>query len=40
MAFTRATGKHRRPGRVHRSTARAAGVAALATTGVVGTLAG
>ncbi|MEU9520686.1 M23 family metallopeptidase [Streptomyces sp. NPDC048224] len=39
MAFTRATGKHRRPGRVHRTTARAAGVAALATTGVVGTLA-
>ncbi|MET8899585.1 M23 family metallopeptidase [Streptomyces sp. NPDC048594] len=39
MAFTRATGKHRRPSRMHRSTARAAGVAALATTGVVGTLA-
>ncbi len=39
MAFTRATGKHRRPGRTHRSTARAAGVAALAATGVVGTLA-
>ncbi|MGW3864207.1 M23 family metallopeptidase [Streptomyces sp. NPDC005047] len=39
MAFTRATGKHRRPSRLHRSTARAAGVAALATTGVVGTLA-
>ncbi|MET9140488.1 M23 family metallopeptidase [Streptomyces parvulus] len=39
MAFTRATGKHRRPGRMHRSTARAAGVAALATTGVVGSLA-
>ncbi|MFG2681689.1 M23 family metallopeptidase [Streptomyces sp. NPDC048392] len=39
MAFTRATGKHRRTGRVHRTTARAAGVAALATTGVVGTLA-
>ncbi|MFE2590949.1 M23 family metallopeptidase [Streptomyces anthocyanicus] len=39
MAFTRATGKHRRPGRVHRTTVRAAGVAALATTGVVGTLA-
>ncbi|MER7053205.1 MULTISPECIES: M23 family metallopeptidase [unclassified Streptomyces] len=39
MAFTRATGKHRRPSRVHRTTARAAGVAALATTGVVGTLA-
>ncbi|MDG9717616.1 M23 family metallopeptidase [Streptomyces sp. DH24] len=39
MAFTRATGKHRRPSRMQRSTARAAGVAALATTGVVGTLA-
>ncbi|MFC4329120.1 M23 family metallopeptidase [Streptomyces andamanensis] len=39
MAFTRATGKHRRPGRVQRSTARAAGVAALTTTGVIGTLA-
>ncbi|HZF89507.1 M23 family metallopeptidase [Streptomyces sp.] len=40
MAFTRATGKHRRPGRMQRSTARAAGVAALTTTGVIGTLAG
>ncbi|MDW4906552.1 M23 family metallopeptidase [Streptomyces sp. ADMS] len=42
MAFTRATGKHRRPSGpslVSRTTARAAGVAALATTGVVGTLA-
>ncbi|HLL33688.1 MAG TPA: M23 family metallopeptidase [Streptomyces sp.] len=39
MAFTRATGKHRRPGRMQRSTARAAGVAALTTTGVIGTLA-
>ncbi|MFE6357306.1 M23 family metallopeptidase [Streptomyces rochei] len=39
MAFTRATGKHRRPSRMHRTTARAAGIAALATTGVVGTLA-
>ncbi|KAB1142895.1 M23 family metallopeptidase [Streptomyces luteolifulvus] len=39
MAFTRATGKHRRPSRMHRTSARAAGVAALATTGVVGTLA-
>ncbi|MGC9496178.1 M23 family metallopeptidase [Streptomyces sp. WG7] len=39
MAFTRATGKHRRPSRMHRTTAHAAGVAALATTGVVGTLA-
>ncbi|MEV5318571.1 M23 family metallopeptidase [Streptomyces sp. NPDC052687] len=39
MAFTRATGRHRRPGRMQRSTARAAGVAALTTTGVFGTLA-
>ncbi|WP_320780884.1 M23 family metallopeptidase [Streptomyces sp. CRN 30] len=39
MAFTRATGKHRRPGRVHRTTVRAAGVATLTTTGVIGTLA-
>ncbi|KOG37727.1 M23 family metallopeptidase [Streptomyces resistomycificus] len=39
MAFTCATGKHRRPSRIKRTTARAAGVAALATTGVVGTLA-
>ncbi|MFI8070615.1 M23 family metallopeptidase [Streptomyces sp. NPDC086033] len=39
MAFTCATGKHRRPSRVKRTTARAAGVAALATTGVIGTLA-
>ncbi|MFF4543519.1 M23 family metallopeptidase [Streptomyces sp. NPDC001435] len=39
MAFTSATGKHRRPGRMRRTTARAAGVAALATTGAVGTLA-
>ncbi|GAB2720041.1 M23 family metallopeptidase [Streptomyces bullii] len=39
MAFTRATGKHRRPTRIKRGTARAAGVAALATTGVVGTVA-
>ncbi|MFF3465931.1 M23 family metallopeptidase [Streptomyces sp. NPDC001984] len=39
MAFTRATGKHRRPTRTRRTTARAAGVAALATTGVMGTLA-
>ncbi|MEV5431840.1 M23 family metallopeptidase [Streptomyces sp. NPDC052701] len=39
MAFTRATGKHRRPRRMPRGTARAAGVAALATTGVVGTVA-
>ncbi|KUO17609.1 M23 family metallopeptidase [Streptomyces dysideae] len=39
MAFTRATGKHRRPSRMHRTTVRAAGVATLATTGVIGTLA-
>ncbi|MEW1641243.1 MULTISPECIES: M23 family metallopeptidase [unclassified Streptomyces] len=39
MAFTRATGKHRRPGRTHRTTVRVASVAALTTTGVVGTLA-
>ncbi|MFF1276394.1 M23 family metallopeptidase [Streptomyces marokkonensis] len=38
MAFTRATGKHRRPSRMQRGTARAAGVAALAGTGVVGSL--
>ncbi|MFV0133204.1 M23 family metallopeptidase [Streptomyces sp. HMX87] len=38
MAFTRATGKHRRPSRMQRTTARAAGVAALTTSGVVGTL--
>ncbi|MCX5238186.1 M23 family metallopeptidase [Streptomyces prunicolor] len=40
MAFTRATGKHRRPSRTHRTTVRVASVAALTTTGVVGTLAG
>ncbi|GLW51695.1 peptidase [Streptomyces sp. NBRC 14336] len=40
MALTRATGKHRRPSRMQRSTARAAGVAALTTTGVIGTVAG
>ncbi|MHB9858530.1 M23 family metallopeptidase [Streptomyces sp. YIM S03343] len=34
-----ATGKHRRPSRMQRSTAQAAGIAALATGGVVGTLA-
>ncbi|MCP3769056.1 MULTISPECIES: M23 family metallopeptidase [Streptomyces] len=39
MAFTRAPGKHRRPGRVHRGTAKAAGVAALTTTGVIGSFA-
>ncbi|MEV0120378.1 M23 family metallopeptidase [Streptomyces sp. NPDC050703] len=40
MAFTRATGKHRRPSRLTRTTANAAGVAALTTTGVIGSLAG
>jgi murein DD-endopeptidase MepM/ murein hydrolase activator NlpD len=39
MAFTRATGKHRRPSRLSRTTAQVAGVAALTTTGVVGGLA-
>ncbi|MEU6405638.1 M23 family metallopeptidase [Streptomyces sp. NPDC046985] len=39
MAFTRPAGRHRRPGRTHRTTARAAGVAALTATGVVGALA-
>ncbi|MFJ8793718.1 M23 family metallopeptidase [Streptomyces sp. NPDC102462] len=39
MAFTRATGKHRRSTRMHRTTSRAAGVATLAATGVMGTLA-
>ncbi|MFJ9540268.1 M23 family metallopeptidase [Streptomyces sp. NPDC101225] len=39
MAFNCATGKHRRPSMIKRGTVRAAGVAALATTGVVGTLA-
>ncbi|MET8114000.1 M23 family metallopeptidase [Streptomyces prasinus] len=39
MAFTRAPGKHRRPGRVHRGIAKAAGVAALTTTGVIGSFA-
>ncbi|WP_369232790.1 M23 family metallopeptidase [Streptomyces sp. R21] len=39
MAFTRATGKHRRPSRVKRTTTHAVGVAALTTTGVIGTLA-
>ncbi|MGW7204385.1 M23 family metallopeptidase [Streptomyces sp. NPDC054837] len=39
MAFTRATGKHRRPSRIKRTTAHVAGVAALTTTGVIGTLA-
>lgn len=39
MAFTRATGKHRAPSRLQRKSANIAGVAALATTGVIGTLA-
>ncbi|GKQ35556.1 M23 family metallopeptidase [Streptomyces sp. A012304] len=39
MAFTCATGKHRRPSRIKRGTARAAGIAALTTTGVIGTAA-
>ncbi|MBW5421313.1 peptidoglycan DD-metalloendopeptidase family protein [Streptomyces sp. BG9H] len=39
MAFTRATGKHRRPSRLTRTTASVAGVAALTTTGVIGGLA-
>ncbi|KKD09091.1 M23 family metallopeptidase [Streptomyces sp. WM6386] len=39
MAFTRAAGKHRRPSRMKRTTAHVAGVAALTTTGVIGTLA-
>ncbi|MFJ3234497.1 M23 family metallopeptidase [Streptomyces sp. NPDC086787] len=38
MAFTRATGKHRRPSRMQRTTVHAAGVAALATTGAIGAL--
>lgn len=40
MAFTRANGKHRRPGRAARAGAGFAGAAAIATTGVVTTLAG
>ncbi|MEV4879581.1 M23 family metallopeptidase [Streptomyces cyaneofuscatus] len=39
MAFTRATGKHRAPSRLTRRSAQAVGVAALATTGVLGSLA-
>ncbi|MFJ7196257.1 MULTISPECIES: M23 family metallopeptidase [unclassified Streptomyces] len=39
MAFTRATGKHRAPSRLTRTSAKAVGVAALATTGVIGGLA-
>ncbi|MEU0135760.1 M23 family metallopeptidase [Streptomyces sp. NPDC006296] len=36
MAFIRATGKHRAPSRLTRKSAKAAGIAALATTGVIG----
>jgi murein DD-endopeptidase MepM/ murein hydrolase activator NlpD len=39
MASTCATGKHRRPSRMKRTTARAAGIAALTTTSVIGTVA-
>ncbi|MCX5400238.1 M23 family metallopeptidase [Streptomyces sp. NBC_00102] len=39
MAFTRATGTHRAPGRLTRATARFAGAAALTATGVVGSMA-
>ncbi|WP_405902645.1 M23 family metallopeptidase [Streptomyces sp. NBC_00656] len=39
MAFTRATGKHRAPGRLTRTGAKAVGIATLATTGVIGGLA-
>ncbi|MFC4500158.1 MULTISPECIES: M23 family metallopeptidase [Streptomyces] len=39
MAFTCAPGKHRRPSRMQRTTIRAAGVATLATTGVMATVA-
>ncbi|OKK14449.1 peptidase [Streptomyces sp. CB02488] len=39
MAFTRATGKHRAPSRLTRRGAKAVGVATLATTGVIGSLA-
>ncbi|MFB6503880.1 M23 family metallopeptidase [Streptomyces sp. NPDC002466] len=39
MAFTRATGKHRAPSRLTRGSAKAVGVATLATTGVIGGLA-
>lgn len=38
MAFTCATGKHRRPSRIKHTTTRAAGAAALTTTGVIGAL--
>lgn len=39
MAFTRPTGKHRRPSKARRAGAGAAGIAGLAAVGVVGTLA-
>ncbi|WP_405687358.1 M23 family metallopeptidase [Streptomyces sp. NBC_01387] len=39
MAFTRPAGKHRAPNRLTRRTATVAGVATLATAGVIGTLA-
>ncbi|MFF1967012.1 M23 family metallopeptidase [Streptomyces sp. NPDC058232] len=39
MAFTRPTGKHRAPNRLTRKSAQIAGIAALATTGVIGGLA-
>ncbi|MFG2148340.1 M23 family metallopeptidase [Streptomyces sp. NPDC048696] len=39
MAFTRATGKHRRPSAMSRKGTNIAGIATLATAGVVGTLA-
>ncbi|MFI7502543.1 M23 family metallopeptidase [Streptomyces sp. NPDC049687] len=39
MAFTYATGKHRRASRMQRTTTRAVGVAALTTTGVMATVA-
>ncbi|MDG4858376.1 M23 family metallopeptidase [Streptomyces sp. T-3] len=39
MAFSRATGKHRRPSALTRKSANIAGIAALTTTGVIGTLA-
>ncbi|MET4647252.1 M23 family metallopeptidase [Streptomyces sp. NPDC006539] len=39
MAFTRPTGKHRAPNRLTRKSAQIAGIAALASTGVIGGLA-
>ncbi|NSC24309.1 M23 family metallopeptidase [Streptomyces albus subsp. chlorinus] len=39
MAFTRATGKHRRPSKARKASAGAAGIAGLATVGVVGSIA-